>query len=90
MTKYDNINFKEKIDKFFSWFENNEFTNQGDYPRATNLVLEFSDYVEKIDNCDLADSLGLTSDFDDLEDAEKAAEKARVMIGKGIDTWLGA
>lgn len=90
MTKYDHINFKEKIDKFFWWFEANKFTNQGDYPRATNLVLEFSDYVEKMDNCNLADSLGLTSDFDDLEDAEKAAEKAREMIDTGIDTWLGA
>lgn len=90
MTKYDNINFKEKIDKFFFWFENNKFTNQGNYPRNTNLVFEFYDYTETLDNCELADALELTSDFDDLEDAEKAAEKAREMINIGIDTWLGA
>lgn len=90
MTNYDSINFKEKLDKFFFWFEENKFENKGNYPRRTNLVLEFSDYVEKMDNCNLADSLGLTSDFDDLEDAEKAAEKAREMIDTGIDTWLGA
>ena len=90
MTKLSVKQLKKKIDTLFYWFEANKFKNEGNYPRATNLVLEFSDYVEKMDNCNLADSLGLTSDFDDLEDAEKAAAHARTMIDKGIDNWLGA
>ena len=90
MTKYDNVNFKEKIDKFFFWFENNKFTNQGDYPRNTNLVLEFYDYTETLSDDELAGVLGLDADFKDLDDAIKAASKAREMINNGIDKWLEA
>lgn len=90
MTNYDSINFKEKLDKFFFWFEENKFENKGNYPRRTNLVLEFYDYTETLSDDELAGVLGLDADFEDLDDAIKAASKAREMINNGIDKWLEA
>lgn len=84
------INTKERYNKLFWWFEENRFQNTGDYPRITNLVFEFSDYIERIDNQTLAAQLGFYKDFKDPDDAEKAASLARLQMSSGIDNWLEA
>lgn len=84
------INTKERYNKLFWWFEENRFQNTGDYPRKTNLVFEFSDYIERIDNQTLAAQLGFYKDFKDPDDAERAAGLARLQMSSGIDMWLEA
>lgn len=80
--------YKDKLDELFFWFENNEFKNEGNYPRNTNLVLEFSDYIDKLDDDDLVDKLELLADYKDPDDALKAAAAIRIEIENGIDRWL--
>ena len=82
------IDTKVRYDNLFHWFENNKFTNEGNYPRATNLVLEFSDWLYTLDDYDLAEELGLFADFNDEDDALKAARQAREELTRGIDNWL--
>ena len=84
------IDTKVRYDNLFFWFENNKFTNAGNYPRATNLVFEFSDWLEELDDDALAEHLGLFADFKDVDDACKAANQARIEILNGVDMWLEA
>lgn len=84
------IDTKVRYDNLFWWFENNKFKNEGNYPRATNLVFEFSDWIESIDDDELAERLGLFADFKDVDDACKAASQAREEMIRGIDNWLEA
>lgn len=90
MDKLQAINTKERYDRLFRWFEENEFTNEGDYPRETNLVFEFSDWLDSIDDGDLADRLGFFMDFKDVDDAVVAAEQARKELTRGVNKWLEA
>lgn len=82
------IDTKVRYDNLFHWFENNKFTNEGNYPRATNLVLEFSDWLDTLDDFDLAELLKLTADFEDDDDIIKASRQAREELIRGIDNWL--
>ena len=84
------IDTKVRYDNLFFWFENNKFTNAGNYPRATNLVFEFSDWIESMDDDELAERLGFFADFKDFEEAGKAASQARQEIMRGVDNWLEA
>lgn len=84
------IDTKVRYDNLFWWFENNLFKNEGNYPRATNLVFEFSDWLEKVDGSELAERLGLYADFKDVDDVENAANQAREEMMRGIDNWLRA
>ena len=82
------IDTKVRYDNLFHWFENKKFKNDGNYPRTTNLVLEFSAWLDTLDDYDLAEELGLFADFNDEDDALKAARQAREEITRGIDNWL--
>lgn len=74
---------KEKCDNLFTWFEENKFENEGYYPRDTNLVFSFMDYLDNADNEEeIADKLGLTDD-DDLE-------QVKAEMKKGCITWLNS
>ena len=84
------IDTKVRYDNLFWWFENNLFKNEGNYPRKTNLVFEFSDWIESMDDDELAERLGLFADFKDVDDACKAANQAREEMIRGIDNWLEA
>lgn len=84
------IDTKVRYDNLFWWFENNLFKNEGNYPRATNLVFEFSDWLENVDGSELAERLGLYADFKDVDDVENAANQAREEMMRGIDNWLEA
>ena len=84
------IDTKVRYDNLFHWFEENKFTNEGNYPRATNLVFEFADWLEELDDDALAEHLGLFADFKDVDDACKAANQARIEILNGVDMWLEA
>ena len=84
------IDTKVRYDNLFWWFENNLFKNEGNYPRATNLVFEFSDWLEKVDGSELAERLGLYADFKDVDDVENAVNQAREEMMRGIDNWLRA
>ena len=81
---------KKRMDNLFWWFENNLFKNEGNYPRETNLVLEFDEWVRKADKDELAERLGFYSDYKDPEDAEKRAEQARIEMLNGVDMWVRA
>ena len=82
------IDTKVRYDNLFHWFEENKFTNEGNYPRATNLVFEFSEWLENVDGSELAERLGLYADFKDVDDVENAANQAREEMMRGIDNWL--
>ncbi len=77
-----NSNLKEKADKLFWIFEEKFFTNQGNYPRKTNLVLEFSEFIENSSQQDLSPYLSFKSEAE-FYDFKK-------MISEGIDHWLDA
>lgn len=82
------IDTKVRYDNLFHWFENNKFTNEGNYPRATNLVFEFCDWLDTLDDFDLAELLKLTADFEDDDDIIKASRQAREELIRGVDNWL--
>lgn len=84
------IDTKVRYDNLFHWFEENEFTNEGNYPRNTNLVFEFDEWISNMDRSELADRLGFYADFKDVDDAEDAASQAYEEIKRGIDNWLEA
>ena len=84
------IDTKVRYDNLFWWFENNLFKNEGNYPRNTNLVFEFDDWVRKVDKSELAARLGFYSDYKDTDDAEKRAEQARIEMLNGVDMWVRA
>ena len=84
------IDTKVRYDNLFHWFEENKFTNEGNYPRATNLVFEFNDWLEKVDGSELAERLGLYADIKDVDDVENAVNQAREEMMRGIDNWLEA
>lgn len=74
---------KEKCDNLFTWFEENKFENEGDYPRDTNLVFSFMDYLDNADNEEeIADKLGLTD--------EDNFEQAKAEMLKGCEKWINS
>ena len=72
---------KKTADELFAAFELTKFKNRLSYGYKTNLVLEFCDYVEKLEDWELLEALK-SSDSDD-------AAQFRQMMNKGIDIWLG-
>ena len=86
-----NLNLdRKKIDNLFWWFEENLFKNEGDYPRQTNLVLEFADYVDDASDFELAERLDLYKEYKDDEEALEVVRHIRTEILNGIDKWLEA
>lgn len=71
---------KNKADYLFWIFEENFFQNTGNYPRKTNLVLEFSDFIKNSTREDLEKYITFSSN--------KEFVLFKKMIDKGIDVWL--
>lgn len=82
------IDTKVRYDNLFWWFEENQFEHKYDLPKKTSLVLEFKNWVENIDSDELTERLGFFADYKDTDDAEKAAEQARIEIQNGINMWM--
>lgn len=83
------IDTKVRYDNLFWWFESNLFKNEGNYPRRTNLIFEFAEWIDNLDDDALAEHLDLFADYKDIDDVLKAARQARKEILSGIDIWLG-
>ena len=75
-----NNELKRKADLIFWIFEDKFFKNQGNYPRNTNLVLEFSDFISNATQESLAPYLKFSSDQEFCD--------FKQMISNGIDCWL--
>ena len=71
---------KLKADELFWAFEENLFENKGDYPRKTNLVLEFSDFIEHATKEDLEQYVTFQSD--------EEVDTLKQIIREGIAFWL--
>ncbi|MBR1605558.1 MAG: hypothetical protein IJ660_05585 [Alphaproteobacteria bacterium] len=71
---------KHKADILFWIFEAELFQNTGNYPRQTNLVLEFADFIEHSTQEDLEQYITFTSTAEYTH--------LRQMILQGIDLWL--
>ena len=70
---------KLKADKLFWIFEELLFENTGNYPRKTNLVLEFSEFILNANKNDL----DMYVDF-----ASEEVEQLKKYVNQGIDAWL--
>ena len=77
-----NNTMKENADKLFWVFEKNFFQNKGNYPRKTNLVLEFADFITHASRDDLSPYITFQS--------EAEFYNFKKMINNGIDRWLDA
>lgn len=76
------VYLKQKADFLFSVFEEKYFRNTGNYPRRTNLVLEFSDFIQEASKQDLEQYVAFSSQQEFLE--------LKSLINQGIDAWLDA
>lgn len=84
------INYQEKADKLFEWFENNKFEREDrSVSRDFELVCSYSGWLDTFESGDLAEVTGLYADFKDPDDAEKEETKLMAYIRKGIDKYLG-
>ena len=72
---------KKTADELFAAFELTKFKDQLSYGHKTNLILEFCDYVETLEDWELLEALKSSEPND--------AVQFRQMINKGIDIWLG-
>ena len=92
--KDNHINYKEKLDALFAWFEENkyepEYNDKGkEINREFNLVCQFADWVEDGNNFDtIIDITELNADFKDSDDFKCAAGKLCDIAIKGVETWL--
>ena len=68
----------KKANELFWWFEQNRFVNLGAYPRNTNLVFAFADYIETLSDNDISEILSSTENTKEFRD----------ILNKGIDIWL--
>lgn len=75
-----NNGLKKKADLLFWIFEEKFFQNRGNYPRNTNLVLEFSEFIDNSSRESLAPYLTFSSNKEFME--------FKQMINNGIDYWL--
>lgn len=82
MDSYTNF-IHQAADRVFCWFEEYKYEDQG--LGETDKVYQFADYIDTLDDEDLA-SLGRV--YYDGEDTS-AVDKLRSTITKAIDEWLG-
>jgi len=71
---------KLKADKLFWIFEELFFENIGNYPRKTNLILEFSEFILNATKSELEEYVTFTSDDEVIQ--------LKKYINQGIDAWL--
>lgn len=69
-----------QYDKLFNWFEENKFERESNYPRSTELVFKFCDWLEETSDEDLWQHL-------DCE-LEQVPACRKEMIN-GCNLWLG-
>lgn len=80
---------KEKCDNLFTWFEENKFENEGYYPRDTNLVFSFMDYLDNADNEEeIAEKLELT--YDEETESYVGLDQAKEEMKKGCTAWINS
>ncbi|MBR6663714.1 MAG: hypothetical protein IKL33_02690 [Alphaproteobacteria bacterium] len=72
---------QQKANSLFTYFETNHFQNSLSYSKRINLVLEFCDYVDNLQEWELLDMLE-SQDYSD-------AHNFRTIINQGADEWLG-
>ena len=70
----------KKADELFWWFEQNRFENTGLYPRNTNLVFAFADYVDLLSDEEIGTFLAKNN--------KELATDFRKTIQTGIDKWI--
>lgn len=68
------------LNELFFYFEQNEFTNNGVWPRKVNLIFAFSDYIENMKDLQIAEYLK-TNDI-------CLIERFRFIARQGIENWL--
>lgn len=86
----NHINYQEKADKVFEWFETNKFEREDrTVSREFELICSYADWLDSLQAGDLAEMAGLYADFKDPDDAEVAENKLYTYINKGIGRWLG-
>ena len=73
---------KDKADCLFWIFEETLFQDKGNYPRRTNLVLEFAEFVSHSTQEDLEKYISFSSEEEFL--------LFKKMINNGVDMWLDA
>lgn len=71
---------KDKADCLFWIFEESLFQNKGNYPRRTNLVLEFAEFISNSTQEDLEKYVSFAS--------KEEFQLFKKMINDGIDMWL--
>lgn len=64
-------------DEVFFWFEQNEFKNEGVWGYNTNLIFEFADWLDTVEDCKIAT---LTNSTD--------TDRIRAELKRGVDLWL--
>jgi hypothetical protein len=79
---YTISSLKHKADYLFWIFEEFHFQNTGNYPRKTNLVLEFYDFIQNSTKEDLEKYITFSSNDEFL--------LLKKIINSGIDAWLDA
>jgi len=75
-----NYKLKLKADKLFWIFEEYFFENSGNYPRKTNLVLEFADFIANASREELEKYIKFKSN--------KEFKQLKFIISQGVDSWL--
>ncbi len=71
----------QKAKNLFTYFETHYFENSLSYSRRINLVLEFCDYVDQLQDWEISDILE--------SENEQDAKVFRQMINNDADIWLG-
>ncbi|MBE6445653.1 MAG: hypothetical protein E7019_06385 [Alphaproteobacteria bacterium] len=72
---------QQKANSLFTYFETHYFQNSLSYSKRVNLVLEFCDYIDNLQEWELLDLLE-SQDYND-------AYNFRTTINQGADKWLG-
>ena len=68
------------LNELFFSFEQNEFINNGVWPRKVNLIFAFSDYIENMEDAQIAEYLKTNNTF--------LIERFRFIAYQGIENWL--
>ena len=68
------------LNELFFDFEDNIFVNDGVWPRKVNLVFAFSDYIEAMNDAEIAYYLSTNQ--------QTVIDRFRFLARQGIETWL--
>lgn len=89
----NHVDYKKRLDTLFHHFEEYHFEPvYNDRGKEINhdweTVVQFDQWVRDSDLDNIVEASGLSEDFEDLEDCEKAAERMLIMANIGVDKWL--